>query len=39
VRIFVEIEQVKDRGVIFWLERIGSTFPTICSSHDFGQIL
>jgi hypothetical protein len=33
VRIFVEIEHVINRGVIFWPERIRQLFPTLESGH------
>ena len=39
VRIFMEIEHIKNRGVTFWLERIGPLFPTLWSGHEFGQNL
>ena len=35
VRIFVEIEHIENRGVTFWLERIGPVFPTLWSGHEF----
>jgi len=37
VRIFVEIEHVKNRRVTFWPKRIGQLFPTLWSGHEFGH--
>ena len=37
VRIFVEIEHVKNRRVTFWPERIGRVFPTLWLGHEFSQ--
>ena len=37
VRIFVDIEHIKNRGVIYWPERIGPVIPTLWSGHDFGH--
>jgi hypothetical protein len=39
VRIFVEIEHVINRGVIFWPERIRQLFPTLWSGHKIWPIL
>jgi len=43
VRIFVEIEHIKNQQVTFWPKRIGQLFLTLWSSdefgHKFGQIL
>ena len=36
VRIFMEIEHIKNWGVTFWPERIGQLFPTLWSGHEFG---
>jgi len=37
VRIFVDIGHIKNRGVIYWPDRIGPVIPTLWSGHDFGQ--
>jgi hypothetical protein len=37
VRIFVDIGHIKNRGVIYWPERIGPVIPTLWSGHVFGQ--
>jgi hypothetical protein len=34
VRIFVDMGHIKNRGVIYWPERIGLVIPTLWSSHD-----
>jgi len=34
VRIFMEIEHVKDWGVTFWPKRIWRIFPTLWSGHE-----
>jgi len=34
VRIFVEIEHIKNQGITFWPERIWPLFPTLWSSHE-----
>jgi len=39
VRIFMEIEHIKNQGVTFWARRIGPLFPTLWSGHEFGQNL
>ena len=38
MRVFVEIGHIKNRGVIFWPERIRPVFPTLWSGHDFGMV-
>ena len=37
VRIIVEIEHIRNRGVTFWPNRIEQLFPTLWSSHEFGH--
>jgi hypothetical protein len=37
VRIFVEIEYIKSRGVIFYTKRIGRLFLKLWSGHGFGH--
>jgi hypothetical protein len=37
VRIFVDIGHIKNRGVIYWPERIGPAIPTLWSGHVFGH--
>jgi len=37
VRIFVEIEHMKNLWVTFWPKRIGRLFPTLWSGHEFGH--
>ena len=37
VRIFVEIDHIKNRGVIFYPKTIGQLFPMLWSSHEFGH--
>ena len=36
---FVDMGHIKNRGVIYWPERIGPVFPTLWSGHNFGQNL
>ena len=37
VRIFVDIGHIKNRGVIYWPERIGPVISTLWSGHDFSH--
>ena len=37
MRIIVEIEYIRNRGVTFWPKRIRQLFPTLWSSHEFGH--
>src|SRR5882762_2164256 len=37
VRIFVEIEHMKNQWVTFWPKRIGRLFPTLWSGHESGH--
>jgi hypothetical protein len=37
VRIFVEIEHIKNRRVTFWSEGIGLVFLTLWSGHEFSR--
>ena len=37
MRIFVDIGCIKNRGVIYWPERIRPEIPTPWSGHDFGH--
>ena len=37
VRIFVEIEHIKNQRVTLWPERIGQAFPMLWSGHEFIQ--
>ena len=39
VRIFNNIEHIKNRWVIFWPERIGRVFPTLWSGHEVSHML
>ena len=37
MRIFVDVEHIKNRGVTFWPERTGPVFPMLWSGHNIGQ--
>jgi hypothetical protein len=37
MRIFVDMRHIKNRGVIYWPERIGPIIPTLWSGHNFSH--
>jgi hypothetical protein len=37
MRIFVDIGRIKNRGAIYWAERIGPVIPTLWSGHNFSH--